>query len=106
MNATEITNTATSNIVASECCDSDDALDMTVTIDLDNGRSLSGELTLVPSAYDGSYSSWGDPSNWVGGMLLAVLEEQFDCENESHSDEMRAALHQLARSAGKACDNR
>ena len=106
MNATDITNTATSNIVASECCDSDGALDMSVTIDLDNGRSLSGELTLVPSAYDGRYGSWGDADNWVGGSLLSDLESAFGYEGGPYSDEMRAALHQLALCAGKECDSR
>ncbi len=73
-------------------------LDVGVTVTLPGGRVVEGEVTLLP-AEDGRpvYESWGEPSMWVSGKLLAEVSRAYD------GDEFRAALRAIASAAARRC---
>jgi len=51
-------------------------VDLDVVVTLADGRSLTGEVTLLPRE-DGSpgYAIWGAPDNWLDGRTWAVVRD-------------------------------
>lgn len=75
-------------------------VDVDVTIELSDGRTLDGEVTLLPCA-DGrpGYETWGDRSNWLDNAVLRVLQD------ELHEDDCDDAMVAIA-SAAASCAER
>jgi hypothetical protein len=49
-------------------------IDVDVTVTLDDGREVKGEVTLVLAAHGRPrYVSWGSPGHWVSDDLLAEI---------------------------------
>lgn len=57
-------------VAPSTCCDTTGAIDAEVMV-----GDLEGEVTLVPSEYDGRLDSWGSIDHWASSSLHGLDRE-------------------------------
>jgi hypothetical protein len=54
-------------------------VDLDVVVSLPDGRTLTGEVTLLPSESDATrYAVWGAPDNWLDGRTWGVVRSLSD----------------------------
>lgn len=103
--AAEVDDTDTvtaSNARPSGCVDMDGAIDVDVEVTI-GGRTISGEVTLVPSEYDGTLVSYGtSPDHWISGGLLASMRDLPDARFRTLCDALRSAADEAADEAADA----
>lgn len=95
-----------SNARHSDCCDTEGALDLDVSVMLPDGTVLSGEVTLVPARSHSGYVSWGEPSHWVSSDLLAGVQSAAEAIDSKYDTdvEFESILHSIACEAGLVAD--